>query len=98
MSCRQPVNFFDNLKKTAALSDQNYQFSIAKLHRSQSFRKIVCPHTCFYKHRRRKVRYPRACKRFSGDHTKVFKVRLRRDNVDRLNGKVCITISLEGST
>ena len=79
MSFTPDGDFFDNLKKSAGYSNQNYEFAIANLHRSLSFRKIVClGFACKTTPGARSDTHG-LVRDFSGDHTKVFKVRLRRD-------------------
>ena len=72
--------FFDNPKKYAALSDQNYQSTPPNFHSLQSIRKIVCPGFAYKTTAGARSDTHRLVRDFSGDHTKVFKVRLRRDN------------------
>ena len=76
----QPTNFLDCLKNSYALSDQNYRFTPPKFHSLQSIRKIVClGFACKITAGARSDTHG-LVRDFSGDHTKVFKVRLRRDN------------------
>ena len=77
------MNFFDNLKKSAGYSDQNYRFSIANSDRSQSIKKIVCPGFAYKITAGARSDTHGLVRDFSGDHTKVFKVRLRRDKLVR---------------
>ena len=73
------MNFFDNPKNSAALSDQNYQSTPPKCHSLQSIKKIVClGFACKITAGARSDTHG-LVRDFSDDHTKVFKVRLRRD-------------------
>ena len=73
------MNFFDNLKKSAALSDQNYQSTPPKSHSLQSIREIVCLGFACKTTAGARSDTHGLVRDFSGDHTKVFKVRLRRE-------------------
>ena len=63
-----------------ACSDQNYQSTPPKFHSLQSIGKIVCPGFACKTTAGARSDTHGLVRDFSGDHTKVFKVRLRRDN------------------
>ena len=75
----QTVIFLNYLKNSGWFSDQNYQFTAPNFHSLQSIREIVCPGFAYKTTAGARSDTHGLVRDFSGDHTKVFKVRLRRD-------------------
>ena len=79
MSVASIGDFSELVKKFRVISDQHYWFNPPKFHSLQSLRTIVCLGFARKTTAGARSDTHGLVRDFSGDHTKVFKVRLRRD-------------------